>query len=86
MKFHELSDNEWKKMNEEERITVLLTVGLDRKQAWEVCDVEHVSDLPGELLPLMVEKSPYPTLLDNILKLVNNCPKILVISIGNMYF
>jgi hypothetical protein len=75
MRFHEINDNEWKEMNEEERITVLLTYGMDRKEAWELSDAKRVSDLPGELLPLIVEKSQHPTLPSKILKIVNASDK-----------
>jgi hypothetical protein len=60
MRFHEISDNEWKEMNEEERITVLLTYGLDRKEAWELRDTEHVSNLPRELAPSRSRKAHTP--------------------------
>jgi hypothetical protein len=62
-------------MNEEERITVLLTYGLDRKEAWELRDTEHVSNLPRELAPLTVEEGPHPTLSSKILKIVNSSDK-----------
>jgi len=75
MRDHEISDNEWKEMNEEERITVLLTYGMCRKEAWELSDADRVSDLLGELLPLTVEKSPHPTLPSKILKIVNASDK-----------
>ena len=42
MRCHEIRDNEWREMNEEERIAVLLTYGMSRKEAWELSVAERV--------------------------------------------
>lgn len=75
MREHEISDDEWKEMSKEERITVLLTYGMCRKEAWELSDSERVSDLPGELLPLTVEENTHPTLPSKILKIISASDK-----------
>ena len=51
---HEISENEWKEMNEKQRIMALMAQGMSYKEAWELSEAEKLSDLPEELLPLFV--------------------------------
>jgi hypothetical protein len=59
MEYHEVTDDEWKKLSLRQRIKVLKGTGISYREAWELSDIsETLSDLPGELLPLEVKRLP----------------------------
>ena len=55
---HKITIKEWKKLNERERIWIIMEQGVSYREAWELSDAKKPSDLPGELLPLVVEQFP----------------------------
>ena len=59
MEYHEVTEDEWKKLSERQRIKVIMEQGgVNYREAWELCSAEKPSHLPEDLLPVEVTRLP----------------------------